>query len=314
MSDKFGVKTLSSCTALAFVLGWLTPEAVGHLQAARHEQSPAAGALPVAAPKQEGVEADALSRFKAIDWTTQDPDAAGELVSALSDNAALRQVVLERYRQEPQGLAKARLALLLTERPLPEVIAAAVAWAQDPDSATARADGFTILRNTRPQLATYRLMRQALEHEQDPVALGAAVWGMSSPQDVPDPAEAEQVVPRLHALTRHPMADVRSASIQRLAEWDRAQRYIEGDVLRLLSDPDRGVREAAVGATSIAWLTSASVKQRLFALLASEKADDEFRSIVLLQFSRFALTRQEYSAYQAVSHELFGKADEPVGR
>jgi hypothetical protein len=87
------------------------------------------------------------------------------------------------------------------------------------------------------------------------------------------------------------MADVRSASIQRLTEWDRAKRYIEGDVLRLLSDPDRAVRLAAAGANSIAVLTPASVQQRPFALLTGEKADDEFRSIVLMHFSRFALMR-----------------------
>ncbi len=294
---------LLACGALAFAAGW----------GASRLSAPAV-AVPVSAPAESDAVADGLSRFKAIDWNMPQPAGAGELALALPSNAALRMAVLERYRQEPAGLAKENLAELLTAQPLPEVISAAVGWAQQSDSAMARADGFNILKRVPPQSATYGLVRQALEHEKDPVALGAAVWAMMPLQSIPDPAEVAQVAPRLHALTRHPMANVRSASIQRLAQWDRARQYIERDVLRVLSDPDGEVRIAAIGASSIAVLTSDSVKQRLFAMLASAKDDDELRSIILLQFDRFGLSRQEYATYQAVQHQLFGGADAPLKR
>jgi hypothetical protein len=253
-----------------------------------------------------------LSRFKAIDWNTPEPVGANELAAALPSNAPLRMAALERFRQEAPGLAKNNLEQLLTAQALPEVSAAAAVWAQQADSAMARADGFRLLTRLPPQPATYRLARHALEHEKDPLALAAAVWALQ-PLGIADPADVQQVVPRLHARTQHPVAGVRAASIQRLAQWDRARLHATQDVLRLLSDPDEDVRIAAIGASSIAALTSDSIKQRFFAMLGSTKEGAELRSIVLLQLDRFGLSPKEYATYQAVQHELFGKAKAQQG-
>lgn len=309
MSRKFKLQTMILYVTLSFALGWFTPKAFDSWRST--EQSgpqQAASTAPDAAPSASGAAFDALSRFKAIEWSAEPLTGADELVPALASNPSLRTAALERFRQEPAGVAKNNLAQFLTAQPLPEIIAAATEWAQQADSASARTRGFELLVRMPPQPATYRLARQALDLEKDPQALGAAIWTLS-PQGVLDPAEVGRVVPRLHALTQHPLSNIREASIQRIAEWDKAQLHVTQDVLRLLSDPDVEVRLAAIGATSIASLTANSIKQRLLALLVDAKESAGLRSIVALNLQRFALNADEYATYQAVQRDLFGNKE-----
>jgi hypothetical protein len=312
MSKPINLPILLSCTALAFAAGWFVPKSMDSWHAVKPEQPQQAGATsaataaPATAPSDSGAALDPLSQFKTIDWSVHPAVGADKLAPALASSGPLRTAALERFRQEPKGITKVNLAIFLTTAPLPEISAVAAQWAQQADSASARADGFELLGRLPDQQLTYRLTRQALEQEKDPQALAAAVWNMS-PQGIPDPAQVQQVVPRLHALTKHPLADVRSASIQRIAEWDRARRYATQDVLRLLSDPDEEVRMAALGAVSIASLTEDTIKQRLMEILGDAKQDAQMRSIVALNLERFGLSPKEYATYQAVQRELFGK-------
>lgn len=306
-SKKFSLLALLCCTTLTFALGWGAAQVRQHWQVGKAGQPQAASTAPGAGPTKADATADALSQFNAIDWNAQQPAGADKLVAALPGNAALRMAALQRYRQEPVGLAKFNLRQLLTAQALAEVVAAATSWAQQADDAAARADGFNLLQAMPPQPASYLLARQEIEHGKDPRALAGAL-GALVPVGIPDPVEVQRVVPRLHTLTQHPMADVRGVSIQRLADWDRARLHITQDVLRLMADPDTNVRIAAVGATSIAALTTDAVKARLFEILSNPKEDAELRSVVALQIDRFALNSKEYAVYQAVQNELFNKA------
>ena len=300
------LKTLLLSATLALVLVFLTSKAMEYVQGAKGNQLSTDASSPAAASTPQATSADGLTRFNATDWNARQPAELDHLVSIWPNDSALRKAATERYAQETSTVAKENLEHLLTAHPLPEIRAQAMEWAQVPDNPTARANGFNILKRLQPQKASYRLIRQAFEQENDPAVLAAVVWALQPVYNVLDPDEVRQVVPRLHELTRHPSANVRTASIQRLAQWDRAQKHIEQDVLRLLPDQDAEVRIAAIGASSIAALTSDAVKQRLFAMLDSHKGDDELRSILLLQLDRFSLTAKEYAKYLAVQHELFG--------
>lgn len=288
------------------VLIFLTPKAIGYLQGAKSNQPSTDASAPAAASTTPGTPVDGLIRFNATDWSARPPAELDYLVSIWPNDSALRMAAIERYAKETSTVAKVNLEQLLTAHPLPEIRAEAMKWAQVSDNPTTRANGFNILKHLPPQTASYRLVRQAFEQENDPAVLAAVVWALQPVYDVLDPNEVRQVIPRLHELTQHPSANVRTASIQRLAQWDRAQKYIEQDVLSLLPDQDADVRIAAVGASSIAALRSDAVKQSLFAMLESHKGEDELRSIILLQLDRFSLTAKEYSKYLAVRHELFG--------
>lgn len=298
------------CATLAFALGWFTPKAFDSWRSSEQRgPQQAASTAPYAAPSASGPALDALSRFKAIEWSAQPLTGADELVPALASNPSLRTAALERFRQEPAGVAKSNLAQFLTAQALPEIIAAAAAWAQQADSATARADGFSLLIRLPPQPQTYSLARQAIEQEKDPAALAAAVWAIQPLGNILDPAEVQRVVPRLHALTQHPLPDVRAASIQRLAQWDRADLHTAQDVLRMLSDPVEDVRIAAIGASSIASLKSDKIKEKLFNMLVDPKETNELQSIVMMQIGRFGLSAQEYGTYQEVERK-FTKLDD----
>ncbi len=183
MSRNLNRQTMVLCATLAFALGWFTPKAFDSWRSTeQREPQQAGGTAPYAAPTASGAALDALSRFKAIEWSAQPLTGADELVPALASSPSLHAAALER------------------------------------------------------------------------------------------------VVPRLHALTQHPLSNIGQASIQRIAQWDKAQLHVTQDVLRLLSDPDVEVRLAAIGATSIASL----------------------RSRVALNLGRFALNANEYATYQAV--------------
>lgn len=309
-NKKFGMGALLFGSAFAFVLGWAAALAQQMQSAKAHTPdgvvASAGSSVSVSNTAALANGADVLARFQAIDWSADQPAGAEPLVPALATHAPLRAAALQRYRQESAAKAKGNLQQFLMAQPVPEIVAEALAWAQQPDSAPARADGFSLLAAAPLQPQTQRVVRQALDHEKDPVVLGAAIWSLT-PLGIPAPSDVQQVVPRLHALTRHSVSDVRAASIQKLAEWDRANRFFEQDAVRLLADPVEDVRTAAIGATSIAALSSKPVKRQLFNLLdKSSGQSDELRSIVLANLSRFDLSEEEYAVYQKVERDIFG--------
>ena len=313
ITKKYSLFVLLFATALAFAVGLAAAQLLPYAMAGKFTQSlsdPAVSSSSINSPSADignsGASLDVLSQFNTTDWSAQEPAGLDALVAALPGNAQLRQAVLERYRKETTGPVKFNLARLLSVQVHPEVVAAARAWAQQADSASARADGFNLLSHMPPTPETYLLARHALEYEQDPDALAAAIWVLD-PMDIPDPVEVKRVVPRLHTLTQHAQTNVRTASIQRLAAWDRARLHFTQDAWRLMADTDKDVRLAAVGATSIAALTEDNIKTRLYEILSNPKEDAELRSAALLQLHRFGLTPKEYATYLAVQLELFGK-------
>ena len=69
MPRTFSLQILLSCATLTFALGWLAPKALDSWRATKQEPpQQAASTEPTPASAQSGAVADALSRFKAIDW------------------------------------------------------------------------------------------------------------------------------------------------------------------------------------------------------------------------------------------------------
>jgi hypothetical protein len=290
---------LLACSALAFAAGW----------GASRLSTPAV-AVPVAGPAEPAASpAELLARFQAVDWRS--PGGAGdELAPALAGNPALREAALARFRQEQEMTPKYNLLNVLRSGASPELAGIALDWAQRSDSAAARRDGFLLMHAVPTGAQGYRLARQALDHEADPAALAAALRHLQ-PDEVAHPADVQQVVPRLHVLTQHPFADLRSASVQALAGWDHANRHIANDVLRLLADPDPEVRIAAIGASSIASLKSDPIKKRLLGLLNDPSQMLDVRSVALMNLDRFAFTPDEHADLMAGKRQLEDDAKKP---
>lgn len=317
LSKSYTITHLALVTLSAFMLGCFAPKAINTLQtlvqpqvsvnSATADSSTKPSTTPVPPPPPSASElAKANALFKSTDWSAQQPQGIKELLTAMPHSAELRTAVLQRYREEPAGKVKDNLKQFLMVQALPDVITTATAWTKKSDNAAARRDGYQLLTPAGGHPDVHPLIKQAILSETDPAALGSAIWALSTP-NVADPAEVQVLVPRLHTLTQHTNDDIRAASIQKLADWDRAKQYLLQDVQRLLSDPVEDVRIAAIGATSIASLTSDSIKQQLFTLLSDIKQSEELRGIVHMQLPRFGLSTAEYAAYQAAQKELFSE-------
>jgi HEAT repeat protein len=121
---------------------------------------------------------------------------------------------------------------------------------------------------------------------------------------LPSNAEARQLLPRFIALAHHPDALVRGHAIQHLADWDRAGEEATPVVLDALSDPDRLVREAAVGAVMIGGLHSEGLKGALLHIAGNPDEDPAIRGSALAALKRFALTDAEQARYRAGEDDL----------
>ncbi len=243
-------------------------------------------------------DADLLARFDAIVWSQHQPPGEKEIERGMGLSAALRSHVLQQFVSTTNEIQRHQLKQLLVNAPTPELVATAQQWAGDAQSAKNRLNGFLLLGGMRPSEASQALQMKALHNEPDPQVLAKVLWSLARPE-VPTPQLANQVAERLHALTQHTHSEVRQASIQRLADWDKSLRYFPADVQRLLGEPDANVRMSAIGATSLASLNSEPIKQRLLALLGDTRQDLEVRNVALMNLPRFDLNETEYAAYQA---------------
>ena len=281
--------------ALVFAIGFGTSQYLGRGQAVQ-PTTPQAASTDLS-------DAELLTLFQRTDWNVDPPQVSEDLSAALERSELLRAEVLKRYQQETQPRAKANIGRLAQS--FPEVASVAAGWAQQSNSASTRTDGFTLLIGLSPSAEIYRLTKEALENEKDPRVLAPATWALKYPDNVLDPAEVQKIVPRLHTLTKHPDENVRAASIQRLAEWDLSKQYIEQDVLRLATtDASKDTRIAAVGASSLASLSSNELKKAFLKLSSDHSVDSELRGVVLMQLDRFALTVDEYAAYRLIAKSL----------
>lgn len=322
ISKLYSIKYLILSTISAFSLGLITSKAIDTAQAILYEQKNTAN-ITVAnkeldnpskatdiTPKvsaNELIQANKI--FKTTDWSAEQPEGIKELLAAMPHSLELRKKALQRYREEREGKIKTNLRQLLMAQSLPDVITSAVNWVKQTDDAMARTDGYKLLNRAAEHPEVHAVIKQGILNESNSFALAAAIWALSSP-NVVDPAEVQTLVPRLHTLTQHANDDIRAASIQRLADWDRSKKYLTQDVQRLLSDSVEDVRIAAIGATSIASMTNDTLKHQLFIMLNDIKQTEELRSIVHMQLSRFGLSTVEYAAYQAAQKILF-KEDKP---
>lgn len=270
--------------------------------------SAAAEAVPAAvlaapSPPKAPTEAELLAQFRDIDWNLKEVQGMEVLAAGLTQSEALRAEVLKRFEQETQPTAKQNLKFLLTSQPDPKVTEVAIGWAKH-ENVAARINGFNLLVSQMPSAEIYQLTRQAIEQEKDPKALAAAIWALRFPGEVLDPEQVQTVVPKLHTLTQHPDADVRAASIQRLAQWDKGRKYVEQDVLRIVnSDTNSDTLMAAVGASSIVGLHSDELKRAFFKLIQNPNTNPELSGVTLWQMDRFLLTPSEYKTYMEATKQ-----------
>jgi hypothetical protein len=290
---RVSLALLGAACAFSFALG------IGLTHAFKQPAAQAIAQLTDKASSLAGTrDAGLLARFDAIDWSQQQPPGEKEIERGMGLSAALRSHVLQQFVGSTNEIQRHQLKQLLVNAPTPELVATAQQWAGDAQSAKNRLNGFLLLGGMRPSEASQALQMKALHNEQEPQVLAKVLWSLARP-DVPTPQLANQVAARLHALTQHTHSEVRRASIQRLAEWDKSLRYFPADVQRLLGEPDANVRMSAIGATSIASLNTEPVKQRLLALLGDTQQDMELRNVALMNLPRFDLNEAEYAAYQA---------------
>ena len=288
-------------SSVVLVLALLAPQ----VSFAQADQNKTQAIQDVLAPNQSGMtEADWLDQIPTLNFNPRQTENINELYVAMVESAAIQTAVLSRYRSETDHNTKIRIAYNISQLEIPEIAAAAKDWAQEEYDASARADGLHLLRFMPFDPDTPAIVRHVFDNEEDPAALAAAVWGLT-PVKVPDPNDVAIIVPRLHELTSHPLADMRSAAIQRMPDWDKAQTYVEADVLRLMEDPDEEVRFSALGASSMLSLNSEAVKSAVFRLLLDQQSSLDMRSMVLMHMERFALTQTEYEIYLSAKKEIF---------
>jgi hypothetical protein len=226
-----------------------------------------------------------------------EPGLRQELVASLADSPALRAAVLDHYRREPRRPARAVMREMLAASPSPELTASALALARA-DEPLARASGFELLAVGGPSPEAFAVAMPAVVNERDPAALAGALMALRPP-GLPSQAETRSLLPRLIELTGHSDPVVRAHAVQQLAEWDKPGDLAAPLVRQALSDGDRLVRQAAVGAVMIGQLRSDGLKQALLKVIDDPAEDPVTRSGALHILERFPLTEDERASYLA---------------
>jgi len=210
------------------------------------------------------------------------------------------QEVMGRYGTADEG-GKQMVLLMLSQEPSAQVRDFAVQLADAAD-ASVRRDGFALLSQQAASGQTDEVrarVRQALDTEQDPEVLRAAIDALQQPPI--NPTEAQATAQRLQALAQHADPNVRAESIGALAQWDKRGELMEGSAYRALSDPQPEVRMAAFAAISDSAVRSDRLKGALLGMLGdgATSYDDKARALQALQ--GFALSADEYAGYHLAS-------------
>lgn len=221
----------------------------------------------------------------------------GALAQALASDTNLFRTVVEEYGRTEERRFRATLGELIAASARPDVSGAGTELTHEARGLQ-RGAGFELLARLRPTPEPYALAMQAVVEETDPTALAGAMMALRSPS-LPSNADARQLLPRFIALAHHPDALVRGHAIQQLADWDKAGEQATPIVLDALSDTDRLVREAAVGAVMIGGLRSEGLKGALLHTAGNPGEDPTIRSSALAALKRFALTDAEQAQYRA---------------
>lgn len=257
---------------------------------------PRVEAPPGAAPSAASID-DLMSQIKSpnADSTANAAIAFAKLSElARSDPAVLKELV-RRHGNQADETTKAALASVLSSFPSLEVTDSALKLARG--DAAQRKDAYDLLgklpsADARASLA----IRQALETEKDPAALGRAVAALTSTW-VAEPAQNQAILARLGTLVRDSDPVVRGESLSVLAKLDKAGDIAEPSVYQMLTDPNPDFRVDALFAIAGSQLRSDRIKSALVNLLRDSRETADSRFMALRAMERFPMTDAEYLIY-----------------
>jgi hypothetical protein len=283
--------------ALAVIAGFVA----GRLQTSARAASP------------EGNPASAAMRLSVEDWRAKaaalgdgagpgDPAVRDQLVAALEARPELRSRLLDGYSHENDPHQRGVMRGLFAAIPRDELGVAARTMAESADTIV-RTAGFELTSLFEVDETVFAMAHRRVLDEQDPDALAAALAALSPPVQ-PSSADRAEMLPRLVALTHHAHIGVRASAIQRVAEWDLSGALATPVVETALGDPERLVRQAAVGAVMVGGLREARLVPGLLQLLVRADEDLAIRGPVLLALERFPLSDADHAAYVAAHAEI----------
>jgi hypothetical protein len=226
----------------------------------------------------------------------------GPMARALASDTALFTTVVEEYGRAEDRLFRATLRELIVASARPDLSQAGTALTRGA-LGLQRGAGFELLARLRPTPESYALAMRAVLDDTDPTALAGALMALRPP-DLPSNADAKQLLPRFIALAHHADALVRAHAVQQLSDWDKATEQATPIVLGALSDAERVVREAAVGAVMIGGLRSEDLKGALLRVAGNPGEDQTIRGSALFALRRFALADAEQVQYRAGQDEV----------
>lgn len=232
------------------------------------------------------------AQLQQIDWSKENMVLGVDVIKAMADNEGMLDYLLRTLDLQTNDTARFNILQAFGLSRSPRLLQQAVEWTNQQD-AQKRINGYRLLGMQEVQESLIKPTLLTLTTEKNPKVVLAAINALQAPQLL-SPAQSEAVAPVLHGLTSHADPDVRASSIQQLARWDKARKYLESDILSMFNDKAQLPQLAAVGATAIASLTSNEVKSGLLRLIAGKDTDAEVRQVAVMQMVRFSLTMQEY--------------------
>jgi hypothetical protein len=295
-SPRFSIVVVL-CALVTGALGGFTAAGYRH----RHLAGPDSGAPHLSAEAWLARAATSVDRAVS-------PALRQELVGSLTGDPALRKALTEHYGREARRPYRITIKDMLAASPAPEIATAALDLAGQSDG-VARAAGLELLGALEPTAEALALARRAL-NEADAGVLVGALQALR-PLGPPPQGEARAVLPRLIELTRHPDTLVRAHAVQRVADWDKLGDEATSVVLHAISDGDKLVRQAAIGAVMIGQLRSDAVKLALLGIVSDAAEDLTARGASLFALQQFSLTDEEQARYVAVRDELERRAKAP---
>ena len=230
------------------------------------------------------------------------PELRRELAGSLAGDPGLRRELIEHYSREARRTQRVVIKDMLVATRASDLVAAGIDLIKR-ELPLARGAGFELLGALEPNAEALALARRAIANESDATALAGALMALQ-PLAPPAQDDARAILPRLVELTRHEDALVRAHAVQRIADWDKANERATEVVLYALSDEDRLVRQAAVGAVMLGQLRSDAVKLALLRVIADPTEDFTARGASLHALRQFSLTRDEQSQYLAIRGEF----------
>lgn len=212
-----------------------------------------------------------------------------DAVDKLQEDEGARSALLAQLAAESDPTHREHIRILLGFVTTPDVARAAIAMTGEP-SARARREGFELLHHQDGNDAR-AAVAQALEREQDPQVLAAALQAVQAPSQRAR-VEDRRTQASLLQLTEHADPNVRANALQALARTGRSGSA-PAAVVRGLSDEDEEVKDAALLAVVEGRLRSNDVKERVLAMLTDETCSPELRTRAVDVLDAFPLDARE---------------------